>query len=344
MPVHRLLLLGALAAAFWLGSPGFGEDLREEARKGWDLTVEQAAALEEQLAADPQDVSARAQLLGYYFRQRRADPARQAEHVLWFIRNAPESEVLEGPEGEIMPMFNPEGYADAKEAWLDQLESDPRNVVLLRHAADFFTLADSQRSADLLERAESLAPLDPHWARALGHLHWREARQFPDGWDSSGVAQALAAFERAYELSDESDRGNLLADLGKAAFVAGDLEKAHTYSEQLLHNVADDWNRGNRLHFGNLVLGRVALAKDDIEGAAQYLLAAGRTPGSPQLNSFGPDMSLARDLLERGQTQVVVRYLELCLDFWKMGQDRLKEWIALIEAGRTPDFSRNLRF
>ena len=40
MPVHRLLLLGALAAALWLGSPGFGEDLREEARKGWDLTVE----------------------------------------------------------------------------------------------------------------------------------------------------------------------------------------------------------------------------------------------------------------------------------------------------------------
>ena len=55
-------------------------------------------------------------------------------------------------------------------------------------------------------------------------------------------------------------------------------------------------------------------------------------------------MALARDLLERGETQTVLRYLALCLDFWKMGQDSLKNWIALIEGGRTPDFSRHLRF
>ena len=344
MPVHRLFLLGALAALLSSGSPGFTEDLREQARKGWDLTVEQAAALEQRLAADPQDVNARAQLLGYYFRQRRADPARQAAHVLWFIRNAPESEVLEGPEGQIMPVFNPEGYSEAKEAWLQQIENEPRDVTFLRHAAAFFTLSDETLSAELLERAEDVEPTSAEWARELGQIHWREARQFPQGWDAGLAERALADFERAYELSEGSGRGSLLPELGMAAFVVGDTDKARTYAETMLADIPDDWNRGNRVHYGNLVLGRIALAGGDLHGAGQYLLAAGRTPGSPQLNSFGPDMALAKDLLERGETQTVLRYLELCRDFWEMGQDRLKNWIALIEGGRTPDFNRHLRF
>ena len=344
MSVHRLLLLGALAAPLWLGSPAFTEDLREEARKGWDLTAEQAAALERQLAANPQELSARAQLLGYYFRNRRIDPARKAGHVLWFIRNAPEAEVLEGPEGEIMPMLDPEGFAAAKAAWLEQIESEPRNVTFLRHAAAFLTLSDKTLSAELLERAEGIEPTNPEWARELGESHWRKARQFPEGWDAALAGRALVTFERAYELSDPSGRGSLLSRLGMAAFVVGDLDKARTYAEAMLADIPDDWNRGNRIHYGNLVLGRIALSDGDLGGAGRHLLAAGRTPGSPQLNSFGPDMALAKDLLNRGETQTVRRYLELCLEFWEMGQDRLRNWIALIEAGRTPDFSRHLRF
>jgi len=243
-----------------------------------------------------------------------------------------------------MPVFNPEGYSEAREAWLRQIASEPRNVTFLQHAAAFFTLSDDALSAELLERAEEIQPTDPEWARELAHLRWREARQFPEGWDAEGAKRALADFERSYALSDETDRGHLMPELGMAAFVVGDMEKAHEYAEQMLGNIPDDWNRGNRLHYGNLVLGRIAVSDGDLQRAGQYLLSAGRMPGSPQLNSFGPDMALAKALLERGQTQVVVRYLELCLAFWKMGQDRLKEWIALIEAGRTPDFSRNLRF
>ena len=55
-------------------------------------------------------------------------------------------------------------------------------------------------------------------------------------------------------------------------------------------------------------------------------------------------MALAKALLDQGERQTVVRYLELCLDFWESGQDSLRDWIALVEAGRTPDFSRHLRF
>ena len=344
MSAHRLFLLAALAALLWSGSPGFTEDLRREAQKGWDLTAAEAAALERRLEADPEDLNARARLLGYYFRHHRIDPPRKAGHVLWFIRNAPEAELLEGPEGQIMPMLDPEGFAAAKQAWLEQIESEPRNVTFLRHAAAFFSLSDETLSAELLVRAEVVEPKSAEWARELGNIHWREARQFPEGWDMELAERALANFERAYELSDASGRGPLLSRLGMVAYVVGDLDKARMYAEAMLADSPANWNRGNRVHYGNLVLGRIALADGDLGGAGQYLLAAGRTPGSPQLKSFGPDMGLARDLLARGETQTVLRYLALCLDFWEMGQDSLKNWIALIEGGRTPDFSRHLRF
>jgi hypothetical protein len=47
-----------------------------------------------------------------------------------------------------------------------------------------------------------------------------------------------------------------------------------------------DWNYGNAVHKANLALGRVALRDGDIEQAKHYLIEAGKTPGSPQLNSF----------------------------------------------------------
>jgi hypothetical protein len=91
-----------------------------------------------------------------------------------------------------------------------------------------------------------------------------------------------------------------------------------------------------------MVLGRVALRKGDVEAAKRELIEAGRTPGSPQLNSFGPNMSLAKDLLERKETDTVVAYFELCGKFWKMEQGNLRRWGVLAKAGEMPDFGPNL--
>ena len=344
MPLRWICLVGALTAPILFGPPGIAEDLFDELRAGRELTSEQATALEQHLTANPRDLNARARLLGFYFGDRRSDRTRQTQHVLWFIRNAPESEVLEWPETEIMPMSDPEGYAEAKEAWLRQIENEPRNAVFLKHAANFFALTDTALSSQLLERGGELDPSNSHWARERGHLRWLEAHNPFEGSDRDGAALALADFERAYELASALERGSLLDDLGKIAFVAGDLEKARGYAEAMLKAIPDDWNGGNRIHYGNLILGRIALADGDLEEARARLIAAGQTPGSPQLNSFGPDMALAKALFERGERQTVLRYLELCLEFWEMGQDELRNWIALIEGGRTPDFTGQIRF
>lgn len=101
-----------------------------------------------------------------------------------------------------------------------------------------------------------------------------------------------------------------------------------------------DWNHGNAIHYANLVLGRVALRRGDTERAKTHLLRAGGTPGSPQLNDYGPDMTLARELLERGEAATVLRYLSLCSRFWRNERRNcvLSDWTAAAKNGLVPDF------
>lgn len=344
MSYRWMFFPGALTGLILLGSPSSPQDLSDEVMKGFRLSAGEVATLEQQLEANPSDLAVRAQLLGYYWRQRRTGGEQHVEHVLWFIENEPESSALEGPPDSVIPMMNPDGYLRVKEAWLRKIETEPTNAVVLKHAADFFSLSDQELSADLLTRAEALEPSDPDWARELGALRWREAHNPFDGPDRDKAALALTHFERAYELSGNAERADLLPHLAMTAFVAGEFDKASTSAAAALEPVANENVRGRNVHFGNLVLGRIALLDGDLEEAGSRLLAAGRTEGSATLKSFGPDMALAKALFERGERRTVVRYLELCLDFWESGQDTLRDWIALVEAGRTPDFSRNLRF
>jgi hypothetical protein len=46
-----------------------------------------------------------------------------------------------------------------------------------------------------------------------------------------------------------------------------------------------DWNYGNAIHDAHQLLGLVCLKDGDLKGAKDHLLAAGASPGSPQLNS-----------------------------------------------------------
>lgn len=123
----------------------------------------------------------------------------------------------------------------------------------------------------------------------------------------------------------------------------GDLREAERRAQELLElaeHYRSDWYYGNAVHHGHLLLGHVALARNDLAGACAHLLDAGRTPGSPQLNSFGPNMDLAQTLLRAGARDAVLEYFNLCRSFWR--DSRLDRWIADLEANRDPDFGPNL--
>ena len=142
------------------------------------------------------------------------------------------------------------------------------------------------------------------------------------------------------------ERFYALSRLAKAAFNAGEMQKAELYAKELLAmapNYPKDWNYGNAIFFGNMVIGRVALKRDNNRALAKSsLMASGHTPGSPQLDSFGPNMSLAKDLLAVGETDEVLKFFELCRVFWKQHLATLDEWAAVIKRGGTPNFGPNL--
>ena len=133
----------------------------------------------------------------------------------------------------------------------------------------------------------------------------------------------------------------VLCRIGRNQLDRGRLERAAVLANELLALSAsyeDDWNYGNAVHHGHLILGRVALREGDTDAAKRHLFAAGRTPGSPQLDSFGPNMILAKELLAAGETEAVLKYLQLCGAFWTMGEPRLRRLAALVRDGRIPDF------
>lgn len=131
------------------------------------------------------------------------------------------------------------------------------------------------------------------------------------------------------------------------AFNNGDFANAKAYAvelETLTPKYKDHYGYGHAIQNSNIVLGRIALKEGRVEAARKHLISAGKSPGGPGMNSFGPNMSLAKELLEHGEKEVVIEYFKLCKSFWELDYGRLDKWIILVQTGKTPDFGDNLRY
>lgn len=334
--------LGPVLAFYLMVPTAFCDvPLQDETRlavAGVDLSDDGAAQLESVLQASPDDLEARTRLLGYYSTRAFESPAfREARqrHALWVIRHRPESEIAGTPFVSLDPHLDGAAYTEARGAWLSLIDRSPRDGRLLWNAAQFLTLHDRQQARTFLEQGEALEPSDPKWARDLGHLE-----SLGRGNDVGRSRKALQHYERALGAGDDSG----LADAAKLAVETGDLDKAEVFATELLGMATNEFGfvDGDAIHHGHLVLGRIALREGDIERAKRHLLDAGRTPGSPPLNSFGPNMALAAELLEKGERTVVLQYFDLCSKFWEGGDDRLQQWAEMVKRGEMPEFGANL--
>jgi hypothetical protein len=120
------------------------------------------------------------------------------------------------------------------------------------------------------------------------------------------------------------------------AVQAGNFIKAQSYAYQTLQTPSSAYDS---IHTGNVVLGLVALQRDhDVFAAKEYLLLAGRTKGSPTLDRWGPNLALAKALLECGQREAVLQYFESCKNFVTKNP-KLNDWIAMLRGGGVPDLS-----
>ena len=86
------------------------------------------------------------------------------------------------------------------------------------------------------------------------------------------------------------------------------------------------------------------MTRGDHDRAELELIHAGRTPGSPQLDSFGPNCQLASELLRAGRVHPVLEFLRLCDSFWDRECSQSATWSVEIRQGSVPDFGANLLY
>jgi tetratricopeptide (TPR) repeat protein len=319
-------------------------------RIGNKLLPGEVEKFEQAVASQPNDCALRLLLLGYYFlAASRYESVRKARHrhVLWIIENAPQVVSSGGglPHIDLVHDWDQQAYQQAKELWLKQVDANKTNVAILTNAARFFILQDQELSEQLFKQAQLLEPNNPELARLLGHLyqlksHGRKGKSRPED-----AVQAFAELEKAFELERDATRQFwMMPELAKAALEAGEFDKARSYATDLLAKAAlpDFRGDGEAIHHGNLVLGRLALKAGDIEKAKEHLLKAAHVSSSPVLLSGGPNMMLAKQLLELGERDVVIQYLKLSTSFWRTADHRAEKWIYDIGKGALPKFGANL--
>lgn len=306
------------------------------ALRGYELDEASASQLERALKRDPTDLVARLKLLAYYMRHSyRSKPIarKHLANVLWLIENVPAHPILGEPWASIHRSLNPAGYEKCKRLWLKQIRRVDSDVAIVTNAASFLH-ANVRLAERLYRQAIEIKPNDSRLYRDLAFLLRLGARK-----KSERMKRAFAAQRQAVTKEKEPQmKRYLLDDLAEIAFDIGEWSIARKAAQKSVAQAMmyRDWYTGNAIHHGNTILGRLALADGDIKKALFYLKEASKTPGSPQLNSFGPNMILAQELLERRQRKPVVSYLKACKKFWEGQSTRLDACIKAIERGETP--------
>lgn len=325
--------------------------------RGTQLSKQNADKLERDLRSDPGSLADRIELLAFYsFKIYRdgltlGELANRREYTLWVIEHQPTSTFA----SNFAAAFNgddrdPEGLQQGKKLWLQQVQARPTNTRILYNAGRFFSFVDDwQQSEALLERAYAIEPENHDIASFLASMYWRDARRSSTAEQVEDMAaKSLRIFAQA--LGDTHDSRARLYDLpeaAQAAFEAGEYQRAAAYSREAL-SLADrpyyENDNADAIHYSNIVLGRIALRQGDVATASAYLLKAATVKGNPHLDTFGPNMILAKELLDKGGRKSVVEYFDLCGKFWTNDDGKLRQWRSIALAGSSPDFGANLRY
>lgn len=172
----------------------------------------------------------------------------------------------------------------------------------------------------------------------------------------------LQKFEnKINDLSDRTKRFVYLPEAAKAALEAGDNTKAEAYAIEglrLADAKAEKYKRrynkpreglgtGTADYYCNFVLGRLAILRGDVRQAERYLLLSGNTSGDPVLRSYGPNLSLALEILKKGDAaswKTVLVFLDETKGFWRIYPEVISSWEGDIRSGKLPDFKQQLYY
>jgi hypothetical protein len=200
----------------------------------------------------------------------------------------------------------------------------------------------SSLSERLIERSKEIDPHNSKWDFMIGQLYANRAEHAAGEQRAQLASRAFQHFEAARKIDPSVGSAARPSQYARVAIEVGDLKAARDAGDRCLVQVPSLNVKDAGVHECNLILGRVALRQGDTASAIRYLYAAANVSGGGSLSSFGPNMMLAKELLEKGQRQAVLEYLRLCAKFWSYDRGQIARWTAEINAGKTPEFGANL--
>ena len=324
------------------------------------LTASQIQQKEKALSVRPDDVDTRISLIWHYSTYDPRNLIRNQEacvrHRIWLIEHNPEiddARLL----GFSRQEFSPASIEALKKAWIAKVSENGTYEVRMNAIDSLKAYAP----AAALAVAEEGAKRDPENYKYLLIVVELNADEIKAGTkeEADQAARRLLDYgTRALvllkkERSSERDwyRFEVLKNLSRAAIRAQDIDRASAFAQELVLDFGQtSYARtyDQAAHIGNTTLGLVAMRRNDIAKAKEHLMASIRAPLRMGYNNLGQiEMSLAKEIFEKGEKDSVLEYLKLCqtVPNFKIYPESyadevhaLKLWIGQIEKGTTPNF------
>ncbi len=319
--------------------------------KGAKLTPSEANGIENMLSKNLDDVDIRMLLTVYYsIHMNESDKHVKSfiQNIEWFEKKHPGSVFLNLQYAVMGATDKSELISNGIINW-GVVKEYITSPVTLETTASWFDHNGGETIGELLY--ERMYAKDPDSAKTgcdYAFYYAMKAQGAKGEEKRIFSGRAISAYEKALTLDNPKDRiMHILVRLAQVFFDSGRFAEARERAERLLidaYKQDDNMNEtqkrhkyGLEIHRANIILGRIELCAGNIEKAKAYLLESARDIDAPVLSSFGPRFSLAEELFDKGEYDVILQYLDLCQVFWHKGKV-LDLWRSQIKAGKKPEF------
>jgi hypothetical protein len=256
---------------------------REAQMREWQaavsMTVEQVEAMEARATADPTDIEATSALLTFYQRHGQREFGwnamieRRRPHLIRLVQHHPEASAA---ARRIIPLHDPEGYAQVRALWMAHVSRADASTAVLANAASFFSVSEKPLAEELLLRAQKLdadgpqprrrdGVYYPSWAERLGELYALAIVGSNDALESNLIRG----------VDPDAARGSFAAH-ARAALATTDSPTILTAAGRVLTRSSLSIDQTQALGFDVVALGRTylerALALDPDREAPRMLL------------------------------------------------------------------------
>lgn len=302
--------------------------------KGSSISKRDVSRLTRAVHDDPDDLKSRALLLGFFDRYSSRHEDYQdiyAEHLIWFVREHPGSELFEW----LCPLLGKRHFLRVKREWLEQVRRHQDDPKVLHNAAAFCEWGSRGTAEKLWMRAHELEPTNDEFPRRLSRLfeqwsrvtgdrrHARKAVRFAIQALDINNANPRDSYLTTYVEMITSELGNLMIDLkfpDLAAKIGARIVQAEHWPVRLVQEDGSEFTTTVRRlapHYGHSILGQALILQDHVDAAAAELENMIEYP-----KPVRPDLRLAGMLLKNRKSEVVEGYLESCaLSFSKRLDD-----------------------